>query len=193
MDTDSVHNDSHSFVWGNGEYTSAKYYKFIFAGVPQNTTLQSIWKSKALPKLKVFDWLLLLDRLNTKDLMLRKCWHLEDGSDCVLCDQTTLETRDHLFFDCTFARRCWEAIGLSWNTNIAIFPRMEHARHLFDGPCFLEVFSCVTWNIWKVRNDLIFREIQPSFGRWKTTFQGDLILHQYRVRESMVTDRKSVV
>ena len=72
VDHDSLENDSHIFSWGNKTYTSAKYYNFIFARAPQNKVLQSIWKSRCLPKLRVFVWLLLMDRLNTKDLMLRK-------------------------------------------------------------------------------------------------------------------------
>jgi hypothetical protein len=50
-----------------------------------------------MPKLKVFDWLLFLDRLNTKDIMARKCWQIEGGVNCMLCNSQQLETRDHLF------------------------------------------------------------------------------------------------
>ena len=72
VDIDSDTNDSHLFAWGNAVYTSAKYYNFIFPQMPQNTTLSLIWQSKCLPKLKVFVWPLMVDRLNTKDLMLWK-------------------------------------------------------------------------------------------------------------------------
>ena len=102
-------------------------------------------------------------------------------------DQDSLETRDHLFFDCAFARLCWETVGVTWNPQLAIFSRVDAARKSHAGPCFLEIFACVTWNIWKARNDLIFRDIQPAMGRWKIKFQNDLLLHQYRVKESLVT------
>jgi hypothetical protein len=107
--------DSRVFPWGNSIYTSAKYYNFVFDQVPKNPTMQSIWKSKSLPKLRVFTWLLSKDRLNTKDLMLRKHWTIDDGPTCVLCSRPDVETRDHLFFQCSFAASCWNCIGISWD------------------------------------------------------------------------------
>ena len=186
VDPTSDAQDTHIFTWGNNKYTSAQYYKFVFAQLPQDDALQAIWKSKSLPKLRVFSWLLVQDRLNTKDLMIRKHWHVEGGPNCVLCSQSRLETRDHLFFECPFATRCWAAIDIIWDCNIDISPRLNMASHEFSGPCFMETFSCVTWNIWKLRNDFIFREQQPSFGRWKVYFKSDLMLHQHRVKASLV-------
>jgi hypothetical protein len=66
--------DSRTFCWGSTGYTSAKYYKFIFDCLPDDASLEAIWKSRCLPKLWVFAWLLLKDRLNTKDLMHRRHW-----------------------------------------------------------------------------------------------------------------------
>jgi hypothetical protein len=98
--------DTRRFPWGSSAYTSAKFCKFMFQALPSIPSLNAIWKSKCLPKLKAFVWLLLMDKLNTKDLMLRKNWHIEDGPFCVLCDSQVLETRDHLLFKCPFAARC---------------------------------------------------------------------------------------
>jgi hypothetical protein len=63
--------DTRSFVWGD-KYTHSKYYNFLFTQVPQDAALNAIWASKALPKLKVFLWTLMIDRLNKRDIMLRK-------------------------------------------------------------------------------------------------------------------------
>jgi hypothetical protein len=61
-----------TFAWGSKNYTSSRFYKFMFGAFPEDVTLSGVWKSKCLPKLRVFAWLLLLDRLNTKDIMQRK-------------------------------------------------------------------------------------------------------------------------
>ena len=119
--------------------------------------------------------------------MHRKHWQIEGGVNCVLCDQNILETRDHLFFDCAFARLCWETVGVTWNPLVTIFQHVDAARMRHTGPCFLEVFVCVTWNIWKARNELIFRDIPPALGRWKIKFKNDILLYQYRVKKSLVT------
>lgn len=129
----------------------------MFAHLPRDLALNAIWKSWSLPILKVFAWLLMHDHLNTRDLMLRKNLHLDSGSDCVLCTASLLETRDHLFFLCPFAQQCWAALGIQWDTSISISHRFVVVRLVFIGPCFMEVVSYATWNIWKERNDLIFK------------------------------------
>jgi hypothetical protein len=45
-----------------------------------------------------FAWLLLVDRLNTRDMLRRRHKHLEEGYSCVLCSDQVDETSIHLFF-----------------------------------------------------------------------------------------------
>jgi hypothetical protein len=59
--------DTRRFVWGD-KYTPSKYYNFMFSRVPQDVALKAICDSRALPKLKVFLWTLMIDRLNTRDI-----------------------------------------------------------------------------------------------------------------------------
>jgi hypothetical protein len=177
--------DQRVFVWGE-KYTSSRYYKFLFERVPRDKALNSIWTSKALPKLKVFLWLLMHDRLNTRDIMIRKHWKVDSGPECILCNSTSVETRNHLFFECEFAIACWNAVNIQWTHNLPISDMILLARETFQGPCFLEVVACVLWNIWKVRNDFIFQAIPASFNRWRVGFQSDLLVHQYRVKATAV-------
>jgi hypothetical protein len=181
---ESIH-DQRTFVWGTS-YAPSKFYNFLFAQLPTEAAFTAIWKSKMLPKLKVFTWLLFHDRLNTRDLMARKNWQLNSGSECVLCSSQNLETRDHLFFECSFAQQCWESINIHWNMTQPIPNRVILAKRNFGGPCFMEVMACAAWNLWKVRNDLIFQEQPASVGRWKVRFQHDLMLHQYKVQTALV-------
>ena len=177
--------DQRHFVWGK-KYTPSRYYRFLFKQVPKDKALNSIWSSKALPKLKVFLWLLMHDRLNTKDLMLRKNWHIESGSECVLCHDGNLEARDHLFFGCQFALECWDTIHCSWDVTLPISDRFLLASASFQGPCFVEIVACATWNIWKMRNDHIFRNIPATHARWRVGFHSDLLLHRFRVKAALV-------
>jgi hypothetical protein len=63
-------------------------------------------------KHKVFFWLLLKDRLSTRELLRRKQMDL-DSYTCDLCLRGKMETVAHLFFRCTFAKACWNLIGVS--------------------------------------------------------------------------------
>jgi hypothetical protein len=177
--------DQRSFVWGE-KYTPASFYKFMFGQLPKDIALNAIWKSRTLPKLKVFLWLLMMDRLNTRDFILRKHWHLDSGPDCLLCSGAVLETRDHLFFSCDFAQHCWEFLSIQWDMHKPFSESFISAWAAFGGPCFMEVVACAAWNIWRVRNDIIFKGIPASFNRWKVRFQGDLFLHKYKVKSSSV-------
>jgi len=62
----------------------------------KNLTIQNSARPKALFNL----WLLLQERLPTKDMLIK--WNLTVDGTCVMCQQTE-ETRNHLFLDCTFA------------------------------------------------------------------------------------------
>jgi hypothetical protein len=178
--------DTRRFIWGSTSYTSSRFYQYIFSAVPCDRALRAIWKSRCLPKLKVFVWLLFKDRLNTRDMMLRRQWHFISGPTCVLCQDQVLETRDHLFFECTFAKNCWNTCHIIWDMDLAIEARYATARLIFAGPCFMEIVACVAWNVWKERNDHIFRGILPSFQRWRVRVQSDLMLHQFRVKTALV-------
>jgi hypothetical protein len=46
--------------------------EFTLESIPSDESLKEIWKLKCLPKLSVCAWLLMMDILNTKDMMLRK-------------------------------------------------------------------------------------------------------------------------
>jgi hypothetical protein len=67
-------------------------------------------------KHKVFFWLLIKNRLNTRSLLKKKNMFLESYV-CEFCIHQSEEKLEHLFFKkCMFARNCWQAIGISMPT-----------------------------------------------------------------------------
>jgi hypothetical protein len=131
-----ANHDQRSFVWGR-KYTSARYYHFLFERVPKHEIMVAIWSSKTLPKIKVFLWLLMLDRLNTRDIMSRKNWSVDSGTDCSLCPTPSLETRSHLFFECDFAKNCWDEINIQWPINKTLAEGFWEVKTTFKGPALL--------------------------------------------------------
>lgn len=70
-----------------------------------------LWKSSCQNKHKVFFWLLLKDRLSTRNLLRRKTMVL-DSYECELCNSRQEETLEHLFLRCPYAIACWNLINL---------------------------------------------------------------------------------
>ncbi|KAL4334912.1 hypothetical protein GQ457_07G024120 [Hibiscus cannabinus] len=67
-----------------------------------------VWFSSHVPKHSIIAWMAILNRLPTKDRLLKMGIALNDVK-CVLC-LDALETRSHIFFDCPFAAGVWEAL-----------------------------------------------------------------------------------
>lgn len=121
---DTEMRDTWTYAWGS-KYTSAKFYQFYYRDVTTDDSFRWIWKTKCTTKLKVFAWLLLSDRLNTKNMLRRRHYVVGPNTgrtdDCVLCQHRCDETLEHLFFTCTFSKSCWDTIGMVWGAEIADF------------------------------------------------------------------------
>jgi hypothetical protein len=92
-------------------YSSSRYYQYIFREIHLEKSITWIWKSKCVPKIKVFTWFLLNDMLNTRNMLRRRDKCLEVGYNCVLCQDNVEETVEHLFFGCPSAVTRWFALG----------------------------------------------------------------------------------
>jgi hypothetical protein len=68
---------------------------------------------------------------------------------------------------------------------------LKFAKRHFMGPCFTEVVILSYWNIWKQRNDWIFKAIRPTFKAWKKGFFLDVSLLKHRVKPSIAQSLSS--
>ena len=95
--------DKWSFNWGNNNNITRKIYGHLMKGDDANATFKWIWKTCCLPRHKFFCRLMLNDRINTCDLLIRKNMHL-DSTICVLCNSEDYEDMTHLLFTCPFSQ-----------------------------------------------------------------------------------------
>ena len=132
----------------------------------------------------MFLWLLLADRLNTRNMLRRRHFRVQnDDYTCLLCLHPPEEDIVHLFFTCPFSQRCWDALGIQW-PNGTDWDRMLHeGKDRWARPMFLEVFAVAAWGIWKERNDKHFRGIQPSFDSWRNRFKQDFAMLVHRSKQ----------
>ncbi len=88
--------------------------------------------ASTVSKVKVFGWLLLIDRLNTYDMLDRRHCSPENASlSCVLCSTGMRETTLHLFFQCPFSSECWAQFGVIWDSSLSFGEMLFAAKNSY--------------------------------------------------------------
>jgi hypothetical protein len=176
--------DCWTYIWRKSEYSSSKFYNLHFSSLQPPKPFIWIWDSKCLIKIRVFGWLLLMDRLNVRNILRGKNCRLE-GNDysCVLCRNNREGTTFHLFFLCPFRCECWRSLHIIWDFNLDFFSMMDDARNKFQNGFFMETFLIGTWLIWKQMNAFIFNRGSPSHHSWKAGFLKDAHLQSVRISD----------
>jgi hypothetical protein len=178
-------NDSWTLKLGNGLFAASKIYKHAFNHLDTDQCARWLWKSKCTSKHRFFAWLIHHDRINTKDMLLRRNWRVTDNHSCVLCHERVLEDWRHLFFNCSFSTRIWNYLQIPWIPGSS-FEALSNAKKSFLGPCFAEIVIIACWCIWKQRNGWIFKNIRPTFRRWKSSFVQEVTMLKHRVKKDTV-------
>lgn len=139
-----------------------------------------LWDCLYQPKHKVFFWLLIKDRLSTRNILRRRNMHLESYN-CVLCLQNTEETCQHLFLRCPFANQCWQLIHIDIPLNVDFLEIADYFKDRLHTQFLMAAVVLMCWTIWATRNDLIFKGIQPSLNNGRALFQKEILLLMHRV------------
>jgi hypothetical protein len=178
------HNDIWRCSASSNLFSSQKVY-FHLVGTHQSHPLFSwLWKSKCQPKHKVFFWLLLKNRLNTRSFLRRRSMPL-DSFTCDNCILQIEETVIHLFFRCNFARICWLLLGFIPPRTTDLLHTLMRIRRRLQVPWRLETIIIMTWYIWRSRNNWILNEIPPSVIECKAMFRNEISLLCHRVKPNL--------
>ncbi|GJN35428.1 hypothetical protein PR202_gb24205 [Eleusine coracana subsp. coracana] len=128
---------------------SCEYYKFI-------------WENRAPPKVKFFGWLLVQDRIQTRQNLLKK--HCIDSESCELCS-TQVESSVHLIARCAFAAGFWRWIGVQIGEEDVSALWRVHVPHSIPAAHSNAFLLLCCWRLWKHRHDVVFRLLPPSSAR----------------------------
>jgi hypothetical protein len=180
-------NDQWVYIWGSGIFTSKQAYDSMKGHSQAPAPFHWLWKSRCQGKHRVFFWLLLNDRLNTRNLLRCKRFHVL-STICVLCNMDMEVTLMHLFFTCEFAQLCWTSLHITWDLALSATEMIEEGRGHFQYACFMEVVILASWCIWIHRNNLIFNGVQLSLPRWKKEFKELFLLCKHRAKDSLEVD-----
>ena len=154
-------------TWSNGEaswnfpgnkYRTTEVWRKIRTKKDKVGWHKLIWARFVVPKPAVIAWMVVQNRLPTKDRL--KCWGMEMNGECELCRDAD-ETRDHLFYDCNFSQQLWnEVLSLcgqsrrvtSWQGEL------QWAIQRLRGKSLMTEILRVAWHtviyfIWQERNN----------------------------------------
>ncbi|XP_058769485.1 uncharacterized protein LOC131643311 [Vicia villosa] len=163
----------------DGIFSVKSCYVLLFKGLMRAPTCQgdtaraveSLWKVEAPAKLKFFGWRVLINRIASKDNLIKRNINVvsQDPS-CIFC-HFALENIDHLFASFPFADSLWKKISV-W-LDVDEFVSVEELKHVFlysdkimnrmKRKIVEVVWLEAIWSIWLVRNDSVFNQANPSF------------------------------
>ncbi|XP_039020242.1 uncharacterized protein LOC120152010 [Hibiscus syriacus] len=102
------HAAHHLFVNRGKELSTRQIWEAIRPEAPKVVWHHLVWFAGRIPKYCIILWMAILDRLPTRIRLLRMGLAI-DNDKCLLCNLES-ETRNHLFFECDYARNLWKAI-----------------------------------------------------------------------------------
>lgn len=155
----------------SGQYSARSAYAVQFAARPATSFSTTIWRIWAPGKLKMFLWLLHLDRLWCNDQLQRRGW--ENSYFCQLCLRN-LESSAHLFWECPIAIQAWNSAATwrgchslahaVWCTGTTTAERTQmiiNAATPSTRKGTKSMLALVAWHIWLERNACTFRRKLP--------------------------------
>lgn len=156
-----------SWFWtkeSDGKYSVRSAYDGIFES---NVDLEEdcfklLWKLKIPSNALALCWKVLLNRIPTRDNLIRRQIQLADSC-CPLCGDHD-ETVAHLFFFCNIVGQIWFQV-LKWLGISFVSPAgpKEHFTQFAGLLSFnqrtglMAVWISLIWNIWVGRNEVIFK------------------------------------
>lgn len=144
--------------------TGIVYEKLCDAGISV-PWFYSIWNKGGIPRHSFLAWLFVLNRCPTKDRIIG--WGLNASPTCVLCSLSA-ESRNHLFFDCSFAWNLWGSLGLrcgvqperTWDR---VMTQLQSVSRRSPKGILLRLCwqACIYWT-WTEKNGRLHRQIFRS-------------------------------
>ena len=148
-------------------------------------SLALTWDSRVPKRVMIFGWLLVLDRLNTRQNLRKK--HVLSYDTCPRCN-SSVEYWEHLFFTCPAARRIWRRTGIR--------PRFSPVTEIFTTslPNALPpsirpfVILLILWKIWDARNKKVFQDVEIDARGSVLAILDDLVLWSHRLKTEPLKD-----
>ncbi|GJT37184.1 RNA-directed DNA polymerase, eukaryota, reverse transcriptase zinc-binding domain protein [Tanacetum coccineum] len=152
-------------VWSlahDGVFSVAALRRRIDDHILPSLDIKTTW-DKTLPrKVNIFMWRLKLDRLPHRLNLSSRGIEIPEIS-CPSCSGN-VESNQHIFFGCDFAKEVWKIIRRWCEEAFPLFDSNAHWIDWLDSwsaprekkHCFLIIMATSLWFIWRYRNNVIF-------------------------------------
>ncbi|XP_057809099.1 uncharacterized protein LOC131023572 [Salvia miltiorrhiza] len=156
------HSVSDSILWKGanaGKFSTKEMYsnihKAIFTANNSPVAFKDIWAKGVPIKVSSFAWRALLDRIPTRENLLKRGIMLGNGGHCCPLCSCLLESTDHLLLLCMFSVKVWELIYKWMNISpISSVSLLEHFNEFVEqgenkkGKLMCNtIWQCVCWKI----------------------------------------------
>ncbi|KAG7558113.1 Reverse transcriptase domain [Arabidopsis suecica] len=153
--------DDDNFLWKVGDkqassvFSASDTWLFLNPKGVRVDWFKAIWFKGRIPKHAFVSWVTMRHRLHTRDRLIS--WGMNVSSLCLLCN-THDESRQHLFFDCSFAAEVWNYFTSRAHVSPPIM--FEDGVRWIKNPCqdknvamILRIaFQASIYTLWKERN-----------------------------------------
>lgn len=137
-----------------------------------------------IPRVKFFTWLILLDKLNTKSMLARRNFNVQPNCLCVMCNDGLRGPSIICSLNVTLPRNAGISLGFNGSMMTISTGRLNVVTSWLVYLFFMEIFLIAAWELWKIRNRLVFYGIQVFSNRWFTNFKEEAALQSHRIRDS---------
>lgn len=135
------------WTWAaNGKFSCASAYRALHDRGLRCPHQNALWKLNIPAKVRIFLWLLLQDSVMTLEVLERRGCPTTRTS-CILCSSGMQETRDHIIWNCAYAKLFWRGL----------LPTLNLPQQMYHQVGFIEA--------WKVGRDTLQGEDR---ARWNT-------------------------
>ena len=108
------------------KYNTGELYTYMKGPQPRVSWASIVWFSYGIPRHSFHSWLVLLDRCPTKDRLIG--WGMNVDPVCLLCN-TSHESRNHLYFECSYSSLIWRR---RWRSSVNSNPILRGMILLFN-------------------------------------------------------------
>lgn len=158
------HTHEHFLSWrgeASREYSVRSGYKILlqrnenYRQKEINTCYKKLWSCDLPSKINITAWRVTLNFILT--LVNLKAKRLINEAICQRCLQG-LETREHVFRDCTATKKIWENLEFTWPQTLSQVEFMEWFTWimLYNTREVSQTFICALWAIWSAKNKWMY-------------------------------------